>query len=409
MDHLEILLANYHDKEIIQFLKFGWPISHDGREYNSKKLANWKGAIINKEAVKVYLDIEKKFKSVVGPFKSNPFLQQIGISPLNTRDKKDSVEKRIILDLSFPDGFAVNKGIDKLQYLGVKIDWRLPTVDTLAQLMIDRGVGSLLVKRDLKRYYRQIFVDPSDAVKLGYYIDDLIYIDATLPMGMTSSCYIAQRLSSMIPYIMKQRDYSAVNYINDLGGVDTPEKALSAFEELRKILSEIGILESVGKATPPSTKMIFLGIQLDSVYQTLSINVSRVQDIKNTVHTWRYKQYASLHELQYLVGLLSFAATCVWEGRLFFLRILTVLKDAYKFKHDVIIHSEMKKDLAWWETFLSEYNGISCIPDNVWSRPDEIFSTDSCLSGCGACSSTHFFHFELPDSIIQQGCYINQF
>ena len=144
------MLTNYHDKHIIKLLKFGWPISHDGRAYDSEKLENWKGAIVNKEAVKAYLENELKFKSVVGPFKSNLFLQPIGISPWNTRDKKDSTEKRIILDLSFPDGLAVNEGIDKSQYLGVKIDWRLPTVDTLAQLMIDKGVGSLLFKRDRK-------------------------------------------------------------------------------------------------------------------------------------------------------------------------------------------------------------------------------------------------------------------
>ena len=147
------MLINYNDKEIIKFLKFGWPISQDGRGYNSQKLENWKGAIINKMVVKGYLQNELHFNSVVGPFKSNPFLQPIGILPLNTRDKKDSTEKRIILDLSFPDGLAVNEGIDKSQYLGVKIDWRLPTVDTLAQLMIDKGVGSLLFKRDLKHYY----------------------------------------------------------------------------------------------------------------------------------------------------------------------------------------------------------------------------------------------------------------
>ena len=238
--------------------------------------------------------------------------------PLNTRDKKDSTEKRIILDLSFPDSLAVNEGIDKSQYLGVKIDWRLPTVDTLAQLMIDKGVGSLLFKRDLKRYYRHIFVDPSDAVKLGYYIDDLVYIDSMLPMGMTSSCYIAQRVSSIIPYIMKQRGYSTVNYINDFGGVNTPDKASFAFEEFGKILGEIGILESVRKATPPSTKMIFLEIQLDSVSQMLSIDIDRVSEIKSTVHNWRNKQSASLHDLQCLVGMLSFVATCVCEGRLFF-------------------------------------------------------------------------------------------
>ena len=227
------------------------------------------------------------------------------------------------MDLSFPEGLAVNEGIDKTTYLGVNVDWRLPTVDTLAQLMIKKGVGSLLFKCDLKRYYRQIFVDPSDTVKLGYYVNDMIYIDSTLPMGM-SSCYIAQRVSSIIPFIMQQRGYSAVNYIDDLGGVDSASKAELAFEELGNILAEIGILELVQKATPPSTKMVFLGILLDSESQTLSIDSERLKIIKSTVHFWLNKKTASLNELQKLVGLLSFAATCVREGCLFFSRILSV-------------------------------------------------------------------------------------
>ena len=180
--------------------------------------------------------------------------------------------------------------------------------------MIDKGVGSLLFKHNLKRYYRQICADLSDAAKLRYYINDLIYIDSTLPMGMISSCYIVQKVFSMIPYIMKQRGYSSVNYIDDLGGVDTPDNALPAFEELGKILSEIGILESVNKASPPSTKMTFLGIQLDSVSQTLNIDEERMLQIKITVHSWLNKTKASLHDLQSLVGMLSFAATCVQEG-----------------------------------------------------------------------------------------------
>ena len=319
LEHRSIrkMLHNYKDKEIIQFLKYGWPISHDGRRYNTEKIKNWKGVVINKTAVKAYLENELKYKSVVGPFKSNPFNQPIGISPLNTRDKKDSTEKRIILDLSFPEGLAVNEGINKTTYLGVNVDWRLPTVDTLAQLMIKKGVGSLLFKRDLKRYYRQIFVDPSDAVKLGYYVDDMIYIDSTLPMGMMSSCYIAQRVSLIIPFIMQQRGYSAVNYIDCLGGVDSASKAELAFEELGNILAEIGILESVQKVTPPSTKMVFLGILLDSESQTLSIDLERLKIIKSTVHFWLNKNTASLNELQKLVGLLSFAATCLKRTSVF--------------------------------------------------------------------------------------------
>ena len=70
--------------------------------------------------------------------------------------------------------------------------------------------------------------------------------------------------------------------------------------------------------------------------------------------------------------------------------------------------SEMRKDLHWWKIFLVEYNGVSCIPSNLWSRPDEILSLDSCLSSCGACSSLHFLHFEIPQLIINEARYINQ-
>ena len=394
--------------EAVDFLEFGWPISHDGRKFNSQKVANWKGALVNKLEVKKYLQNELKFKSVIGPFKTNPFNQPAGISPLNTRDKKDSSEKRIILDLSFPEGTAINEGIDKLKYLGVDIEWKLPTVDTLVDIMMSKGVGCLLFKRDLKRYYRQIFVDPADVAKLGYYLDDLLFFDTTLPMGLTSSCYIAQRVSSMITYIMQQRGYSSVNYIDDLGGAETPIKAMQAFNELGKILKEIGILESEAKATPPATSMVFLGIKLDSINQTVSIDCERVQQIKDLTCQWMTKKTTSVKELQSLIGVLSFAASCVREGRLFFSRLLGLLKSFGTKKH-IAVSDEAKKDIAWWNCFVQDYNGISVIPNNNWSAPDKVLSTDSCLSGGGAVSQNNFIHFELPAFVVEEGKYINQF
>ena len=35
----------------------------------------------------------------------------------------------------------MNDGIDKTIYLGVKVDWDLATVDTLADIMVTKGVG----------------------------------------------------------------------------------------------------------------------------------------------------------------------------------------------------------------------------------------------------------------------------
>jgi hypothetical protein len=60
----------------------------------------------------------------------NPFNDPIALSPLHSVPKKDSSERRVIVDLSFPEGESVNLGILKDEYLGLKIKF------LIQQLMI---------------------------------------------------------------------------------------------------------------------------------------------------------------------------------------------------------------------------------------------------------------------------------
>ena len=60
-----------------------------------------------------HIQKESRHGAVLGPFKSNPFQDSLIISPLNTVPKKDSYDKKIIMDLSYPKGNAVNDYIDK--------------------------------------------------------------------------------------------------------------------------------------------------------------------------------------------------------------------------------------------------------------------------------------------------------
>lgn len=58
---------------------------------------------------------------------------------------------------------------------------------------------------------------------------------------------------------------------------------------------------------------------------------------------------------------------------------------------------------------MDEYNGISLIPQLQWSQPDAIFSTDSCLSGCGGILNIHqrYFHSIFPNFILDMKLDIN--
>ena len=137
----------------------------------------------------------------MGPFQKIPFAGNIGISPLSTRPKKGSDERRVILDLSFPIGEAVNDGIPKDTYMGFMATLRFPKTDDFATRIFYLGKGCYIFKIDLSRYFRQIPLDPRDYSLIGYVIDGDIYFDKVIPMGMRSASYIAQRITNAIAYI----------------------------------------------------------------------------------------------------------------------------------------------------------------------------------------------------------------
>lgn len=105
---------------------------------------------------------------MLGPFKKNPFNTAIHISPLNSLPKKDTAERRVILDLSFPKGFAINDFISKEEYLEEKIEIVFPKVDDFIQNIKKKGQDCLLFKKDLRRAYRQIPICPSSYSSVGF-------------------------------------------------------------------------------------------------------------------------------------------------------------------------------------------------------------------------------------------------
>ena len=154
---LDMLLADYDDREVVEWLKFGFMISQDDNiEDPIPADTNHKGATMYPEVIENYIDTELRLGATMGPFTIPPFIDRIGISPLSTRPKKESAKRRIIMDLSFPMGRSVNDGIDKNTYNGEQIRLTYPSIDTLAQRIAQLGPGCLIWKKDLLCYFRQV-------------------------------------------------------------------------------------------------------------------------------------------------------------------------------------------------------------------------------------------------------------
>ena len=157
-------LSSYHDKVVCEYLEFGFPIDFDESKslcYDVRK--NHKGARDHHEFVGKYFQRECKEFKVASPFTENPLSVPLVASPINTVPKaKSKDERRLIVDLSWPSGAAVNEGISKDIYLGEVIDLHYASVEEVCRMVMEKGVGAVIYKRDLRHAYRQIPVDPRD-------------------------------------------------------------------------------------------------------------------------------------------------------------------------------------------------------------------------------------------------------
>ena len=96
------MFASYPDKQIVEFMRFGWPTSFMGDQIPILSLPNHASSIHQPDAVQSFLNKEVSLKGLAGPFTESPF-EWLRSNPMMTREKKQSDEYRVILDLSFPE------------------------------------------------------------------------------------------------------------------------------------------------------------------------------------------------------------------------------------------------------------------------------------------------------------------
>ena len=395
-------LTNYHDRVVCEYLQFGFPLDFNRESKLSfDSIRNHKGAREYPDFIDAYLRKETNVNRIIGPFDSNPLSAPLKVSPMNTVPKSESDERRVIADLSWPLGESINSGISKDTYLNELCELHYTSVEEICQMVLCVGPGAVIYKRDLRHAYRQFHVDPRDYQYLGYTWGGKYYVDTVLAMGQRNAAMACSRSTEAVMYIHEQEGYLGKSYLDDLIGVEVPEKGAAAYNSLGLLLEELGLLENFAKACPPSTVQVVLGVQIDTVSMTISITPERLQEIRELLDEWLLKTRARKDEVQSLTGKLCFVCKCVWQSRVFLNRVLELLR-SFGPNQTIVLSESFRKDIRWWSKFVSKFNGVSFIPSPTWNEPDVTFATDSCLVSCGGHCLKDYFHTPFPRVITVQ-------
>ena len=196
----ETYLQGYPDNRLIQYVRFGFPLSiHKRSELHNIEVNNHYSAVQYPHDIKKYIDKEIELGAMLGPVEvvKHP---EFHCSPVMSRPKEGDT-RRVILDLSYPKGNSLNDHVSKDRFDGNLFALKLPSIDTFTQEIINTDDDPVLFKVDIARAFRNLPVDPADSFKLGLEVNNEFFLDKSVAFGWVHGTSSYQLISDAIAYI----------------------------------------------------------------------------------------------------------------------------------------------------------------------------------------------------------------
>ena len=259
--YLEQELVSYHDKKLLDYLQFGFSLGL--KKICSNATSNHQSALAFPEAVDNYILTEKEHIALLGPFEEVPH-PYFTWSPFKTRPK--GADRQVILDLSYGD-YSVNQATEKDSYDGSQLS--LPSLDHILPAL----------QVDISCAFRNVPVDPGDAIHLGIKWKDQYYVDKFLAFGAIHGTAIFEHITNFNRFILAKKGFTVYNKIDDIYAYYHKDQAQAAFMALNEVIRSVGLPINPLKLFPPCKCISILEIVVDVDTATFSIEDAKLQDI----------------------------------------------------------------------------------------------------------------------------------
>ena len=261
-------------------------------------------------------------------------------------------------------------------------------MDTLNNL----GDNARLFKVDISRAFRNVRIDPADAIHLGIKWGNKYYIDQSLAFGAVHGTAIFERIIDFVRFLMAKAGFQIHNYIDDLYACCHVDEADTAFHALLNILQNLGLPVNPAKIFPPCKKLSIMGIIVDVTSRTFSVQETKLAEISCQCAAAFICTRLSKRDRQSLLGKLLYISRCVKNLRAFLNRMLQTLRDHRDV--DFIYPTEgFYRDLLWFLKFLQSSNGVIRFCKDPVAYVVEV---DATLSHIGGAWGSWVYATEIP-------------
>jgi hypothetical protein len=192
-----------------------------------------------------------------------------------------------------------------------------------------------------------------------------------LPFGASISCATWEKFATALHWIIqdKSRNPSILHYLDDFLFMGPPnsDQCGTTLTLFKHICQDIGIPIALEKTSDPTTTLIFLGIEFDTVNMVMRLPNDKLTTLKDRIQNFLNSKKQTLKSFQSLIGLLNFACKTIAPGRTFCRRLIDATIGTTQPYHRIRINTQIKQDLQVWNHFLANFNGISVISCPKWT------------------------------------------
>ncbi len=233
-----------------------------------------------------------------------------------------------------------------------------------------------MAKIDIKSAYRNVPIHPDDRWLLGMMWKGSVFVDA--PKIFTAIADGVARTRGV---------NNLLHYLDDffLTGAPSSDECRVAKRTLLQVFEDLGIPVAKEK---PTTCLIFLGLEIDSITMQLRLPAEKLAALLVLIQSWLHRQSCTRRELESLVGSLHFACSVVRSGKTFLRRVFELLSVARKRHHYIRLNQSFRSDLRWWDLFLAPLNRRPLARPIIPASQRITFASDA--SGSIGCGTPHW-------------------
>ncbi|XP_060592655.1 uncharacterized protein LOC132747322 [Ruditapes philippinarum] len=267
------------------------------------------------------------------------------------------------------------------------------------------GKCAFMAKADISSAFNLCPIWPGDFDLLGIKSDEGYWIQKTLPMGASCSCFIFEKFSTFIEWLAKKEaksdyyDHLLDDFIIMHNSFDNCQFLMLNFLE---VCARLNVPLSKDKWEGPVKIITYLGLEIDACEQMIRVPQEKIDKAKLASLSLIESKKVTLQQLQALTGLLNFLAKALPSGRAFIRRFYDRMSKVKKSFHFVRVSKDMRDDAYTWLQFLEEFNGTRIFNESEWFENGVLeLYTDAAGNknmGCGCYFNGSWSVFKWPQT-----------